>query len=176
MAGGHKYDDKSGASSIFEAGATHSEAHSVTRSTEHTTPKSTAKRIGQRNTRQRRAVVDIMSANPNFRTAADIHRMLTENGEKVGLTTVYRTLQSLAELDIVDMLHNSSGEAYYRLCGDQHHHHLVCTECGKTVEVTGGPVEDWARSLAEEHGFSLTGHSAEVFGLCSTCQEKTHAE
>lgn len=168
MVGGHTHDDNSGTGSNSEASATRSSANSKTRPT--------ATRIGQRNTRQRRAVVEIMSENPHFRTAADIHRMLTERGEKVGLTTVYRTLQSLAELDVVDMLHNSSGEAYYRLCGDHHHHHLVCTNCGETVEVTGGPVEQWARDLAQEHGFSMTGHSAEVFGLCGNCQHKADAK
>lgn len=128
------------------------------------------KRIGQRNTRQRRAVVSIMQEAPNFRSAADIHRALTDRGEKVGLTTVYRTLQSLAEIDVVDVLHISTGEAVYRLCGDHHHHHLVCTGCGATVEVAGGPVEEWARSLAEQNGYTMTGHTAEIFGLCGHCQ------
>ena len=138
----------------------------------HASARPAATRIGQRSTRQRRAVVSIMSEAPNFRSAADIHKSLTERGDKVGLTTVYRTLQSLAEMDIVDVLHNASGEALYRLCGDHHHHHLVCTDCGSTVEVAGGPVEQWAHSLAEEHGFNLTGHTAEVFGLCRDCQKQ----
>lgn len=135
----------------------------------------TPKRIGVRNTRQRRAVVETMSEIQNFRSAAEIHRALVDRGEKVGLTTVYRTLQSLAEMDAVDVLHQNSGEALFRLCGDHHHHHLVCTNCGKTVEVAGGPVEKWAESLAEQHGFALSGHSAEVFGLCPDCQQVSAA-
>ncbi|MEJ6020081.1 Fur family transcriptional regulator [Corynebacterium sp. H113] len=129
-----------------------------------------AKKIGVRNTRQRKAVVTVMSEDQNFRSAAEIHRTLTDKGEKVGLTTVYRTLQSLAEMKAVDVLHHDGSEALYRLCSDSHHHHLVCTDCGETVEVGGGPVEQWADQLATEHGFQLTGHSAEVFGLCGDCQ------
>lgn len=137
---------------------------------------STAKRIGQRNTRQRRAVIAAMDQNQAFRSAADIHRQLVESGEKVGLTTVYRTLQSLADIQAVDVIHQSSGESLYRLCSDHHHHHLVCTDCGETVEVSGGPVEKWAASLANKYGFSLTGHSAEVFGLCASCQDEHNKE
>ncbi|ALA67749.1 Fur family transcriptional regulator [Corynebacterium lactis] len=167
MVGGHKHD------TAADAGA-HTDARAeagVDSGHEHApSAKKVGQRIGQRSTRQRRAVVEIMRDAQNFRSAADIHRALTERGEKVGLTTVYRTLQSLAEIKAVDVLHQNNGEALYRLCGDHHHHHLVCTDCGETVEVTGGPVEEWAHNLAEKHGFSLTGHSAEVFGLCGNCQ------
>ncbi len=136
----------------------------------HTQP-GVAGRIGQRNTKQRRAVVDTMRDSSSFRTAAEIHRELSDRGEKVGLTTVYRTLQSLADIKAVDVLHQAGGEALYRLCSDGHHHHLVCTGCGTTVEVSGGPVEAWAQQLADEHGFTLSDHQAEVFGRCQSCQQ-----
>ena len=84
---------------------------------------------------------------------------------------MYRTLQSLSDIDAVDVLHMSSGESLYRACATEtHHHHLVCTECGRTVEIDGGPVERWAREVAHKHGFTLTGHTAEVFGLCNECR------
>ena len=106
-----------------------------------------------------------MSDMTKFSSAKDIHQVLEERGDKVGLTTVYRTLQSLSEVKAVDVLHTDAGEALYRLCGDHHHHHLVCTD-------GGGPVEEWAGDLASEHGFRLTGHTAEVFGVCADCQNE----
>ncbi|QGS33793.1 transcriptional repressor [Corynebacterium xerosis] len=131
-----------------------------------------APKIGVRSTRQRKAVIAAMSDMTKFSSAKDIHQVLEERGDKVGLTTVYRTLQSLSEVKAVDVLHTDAGEALYRLCGDHHHHHLVCTECGETVEIGGGPVEEWAGDLASEHGFRLTGHTAEVFGVCADCQNE----
>ncbi|MGV0409585.1 Fur family transcriptional regulator [Corynebacterium resistens] len=128
-------------------------------------------KIGQRNTRQRRAVADILEGITTFSSAQDIHHELTKKGEKVGLTTVYRTLQQMAEIGAIDTLHDETGETLYRSCVmDDHHHHLVCTNCRKTVEIDGGPVEAWAKDIAAKHGFQKSGHTAEVFGLCPQCQ------
>lgn len=129
-------------------------------------------KLGARNTRQRTAVVELMKGLDNFTSAKDIYLKLEERGTKVGLTTVYRTLQSLAEVGGVDALHMASGETLYRAChSDVHHHHLVCTECGFTEEIDGGPVEAWAKGVASHHGFTLTGHDAEIYGVCGACSE-----
>ncbi|MGO1950699.1 MAG: Fur family transcriptional regulator [Mycobacteriaceae bacterium] len=126
--------------------------------------------IGQRNTRQRAAVVDTLEGMTTFASAQDIHATLSQQGHKVGLTTVYRTLQQLNEQDLIDTLQDDSGEMLYRNCSSvHHHHHLVCTSCRKTVEIDGGPVEKWASDVAKQHGFTMTGHTADVFGLCSDC-------
>ena len=128
-------------------------------------------KIGQRNTRQRRAVADILDGITTFSSAQDIHHELTKKGEKVGLTTVYRTLQQMAEIGAIDTLHDETGETLYRSCAmDDHHHHLVCTNCRKTVEIDGGPVEDWAKEIAAKHCFQKSGHTAEIFGLCPRCK------
>ena len=82
---------------------------------------------------------------------------------------VYRSLQSLVNDKIVDVLRRDDGEAIYRLCGDAHHHHLVCKGCGDTVEIEGGAIEKWAKTMAEEFGFREVGHTAEIFGLCQKC-------
>lgn len=94
---------------------------------------------------------------------------MQREGEKIGLTTVYRSLQSLVNDKIVDVLRRDDGEAIYRLCGESHHHHLVCKSCGQTVEIEGGAIEKWAKTMATEHGFRDVGHTAEIFGLCSKC-------
>lgn len=130
-------------------------------------------RIGQRNTRQRAAVVDTLEGMTTFASAQDIHATLTERGHKVGLTTVYRTLQQLNTQGMIDTLQDDSGETLYRNCSSvHHHHHLVCTACRRAVEIDGGPVERWASDVAEQHAFVMTGHTADVFGLCSDCAGK----
>lgn len=133
-------------------------------------PSATPK-LGARNTRQRAAVITVLSEIDTFASAKEIHRELEDRELKVGLTTVYRTLQSLADIAAVDVLHMSSGETLYRQCvSESHHHHLVCTNCGRTEEIDGGPVETWARSVAREFDFEVTGHDAEIYGLCAECR------
>ncbi len=122
-----------------------------------------------RNTRQRRAVVAILKDLDGFASAQEIHDVLKHRGESVGLSTVYRTLQALADAGEVDFLRNDDGEAVYRRCSTGHHHHLVCRSCGRTVEVEGPTVERWAARTADAHGFTEISHTLEVFGTCEAC-------
>ncbi len=125
---------------------------------------------GLRATRQRAAVSAMLDRLPDFRSAQEIHEQLRRAGEGIGLTTVYRTLQTLADAGEVDVLRTGSGEAVYRRCASvDHHHHLVCRRCGRTVEIEGPDVESWAERVADEHGFSDVSHTVEIFGLCRVC-------
>jgi Fur family ferric uptake transcriptional regulator len=123
----------------------------------------------QRSTRQRAAVAAVLDAVPDFRSAQELHDLLKQRGENVGLTTVYRTLQSLAESGEVDVLRTGDGESIYRRCSSGHHHHLVCRVCGRAVEVEGPAVERWADKVAAEHGFTDVSHTVEIFGRCADC-------
>jgi len=105
----------------------------------------------------------------DFRSTQDLHDYLRRRGDAVGLTTVYRTLQALADAGEVDVIVREDGESVYRQCSNSHHHHLVCRACGRTVEVEGPAVERWASRVAEEHGFSEVSHTLEIFGVCSSC-------
>jgi Fur family transcriptional regulator, ferric uptake regulator len=125
---------------------------------------------GMRPTRQRRAVIDALDSFDDFRSAQDIHDLLGQRGETVGLATVYRTLQRLADAGEVDLLRTEDGEAIYRRCSDTHHHHLVCRACGRTVEVEGPAVERWTRAIATEHGYDDVSHTLEIFGTCGRCR------
>ncbi|MFL6145530.1 MAG: Fur family transcriptional regulator [Labedaea sp.] len=124
---------------------------------------------GRRSTRQRTAVAELLDQTSDFRSAQELHEELRKRGQGIGLTTVYRTLQSLADAGEIDMLRTDTGEAVYRRCSDHHHHHLVCRVCGRTVEVEGPAVEHWAERVAAENGFSAVSHTVEVFGTCATC-------
>lgn len=121
-------------------------------------------------TRQGAAVESVLSATSGFRSAQDLHAELRTQGSSVGLTTVYRHLTQMVEAGTVDMLHTDAGEAVYRLCSSEdHHHHVVCRECGATVEVDGPEVERWARAVAASAGFTDVSHTIEVFGTCADC-------
>jgi len=122
-----------------------------------------------RPTRQRRAVVEALESFDDFRSAQEIHDLLGRRGEPVGLATVYRTLQRLADAGEVDLLRTEDGEAAYRRCSARHHHHLVCRGCGATVEVEGPAVERWTRTVAEQHGYTDVSHTLEIFGTCPAC-------
>lgn len=126
-------------------------------------------RTPQRMTRQRVAVGDILSRVSEFKSAQEIHDELRHKGDTIGLTTVYRTLQSMVETGEVDAIRTTLGETAYRRCSDGHHHHLVCRSCGRAVEVSGPAVEAWASRVAVENGFRDVSHDLEIFGTCSDC-------
>ncbi|WP_298179389.1 Fur family transcriptional regulator [Saccharomonospora sp.] len=128
---------------------------------------------GRRATRQRAAVVDLLAEIDDFRSAQELHDELRKRGEGIGLTTVYRTLQSLSEAGEIDVLRTDSGEAVYRQCSTHHHHHLVCRHCGYTVEVEGPTVERWAEKVASNNGFSDITHTVEITGTCAKCADKS---
>lgn len=122
-----------------------------------------------RTTRQRTAIEHLLASTEDFHSAQDLHARLVGEGSRVGLSTVYRTLQSMVEAGQVDVLVQDNGEALYRRCSPRHHHHLVCRECGRTIEVQGRVVEEWASKVAAEHGFTDSSHTVEVFGTCANC-------
>ena len=125
----------------------------------------------QRMTKQRQAVLDELTRVSDFRSAQQIFE-----GQRVGLATVYRSLQGLAEDGRVDTLRSTEGEVLYRSCAsDHHHHHLVCRECGFTEEIEQSQIESWVSAVAADHGFSDVEHSLELFGLCASCREKESA-
>jgi Fur family ferric uptake transcriptional regulator len=125
--------------------------------------------LGLRATSQRLLVLEELAAEPNGATAQEIHDRLRARGLRIGLATVYRTLAVLSEHGIVDALAHRPGEACYRLCGAEHHHHLVCTGCNRVVELGDCDLDAWLDRLGAAHGFRVTAHSVEVSGLCARC-------
>ncbi len=122
-----------------------------------------------RRTKQRTAVTEILLDQSDFRTAQHIHDDLRAHGHTIGLSTVYRTLQMMVDAGELDMIRVNGGEAAYRRCSTGHHHHLVCRNCGRTVEVLGPTVEKWATTVAAGHGFRDIQHDLEIFGTCGNC-------
>jgi Fur family transcriptional regulator, ferric uptake regulator len=125
-------------------------------------------------TRQRSAVAEVLADIDDFRSAQQLHELLRDRGQGIGLATVYRTLQSLAEAGDVDVLRTAEGESVYRRCEQRgHHHHLVCRSCGATVEIEGPGVEEWAAQVAAENGFVDIDHTIELVGTCSACAARS---
>ena len=124
---------------------------------------------GVRPTRQRLLVLETLAAEPHDATAQEIHARLGEQGERVGLATVYRALAILREKDIVDELVHTAGETCYRLCSPGHHHHLVCSSCHRVEELEGCEIDSWVARTSKSHGFKASSHTVEVVGLCADC-------
>lgn len=127
-------------------------------------------RPARRITRQRTAINDLFDDEETFLTAQQVHDELRERGVKVGLATVYRNLQAMGEDGELDVIRAEDGEMTFRRCSASHHHHLVCRQCGKVVEIgQDDTIQQWAADVAARYGFSETGHELELFGVCSNC-------
>jgi Fur family transcriptional regulator, ferric uptake regulator len=125
--------------------------------------------IQKRNTWQREAVRTALGTSEGFVSAQSLHSALRGQGSSIGLATVYRALADLAVEGEADSL-QQEGESLYRLCTPgSHHHHLICRNCGLAVEIEADAVEQWARDVAAQHGFTAPEHVVDVFGLCGDC-------
>ncbi len=130
----------------------------------------------RRTTAQRTAIVEVLADSVEFQSAQDLHATLRSAGSGIGLATVYRALQEMATAGELDTVRNPTGEVLYRRCARMsHHHHLVCRSCGLTQEVAAPAVEQWARSMAAQYGYTDLDHQIELFGLCADCTARRTA-
>lgn len=125
---------------------------------------------GVRATPRRLEVLEELARERDDATAQQLWARLRERGSGTGLATVYRTLALLAEHGVVDVLSHHGGEQCYRLCGDAHHHHLLCSRCHRVVEVRECDLGEWLAAVAARHGFVATEHRIEITGLCADCR------
>ena len=133
--------------------------------------------MAQRNTWQRERVREALADARGFVSAQSLYATLREENTGIGLATVYRALAGLASAGAADTLQSPEGEALYRACTTQgHHHHLICRSCGLTVEIEAGEVEQWAHRTAGLHGFQDAQHVVDIFGLCTPCANKRRDE
>lgn len=132
--------------------------------------------MAQRNTWQRERVREALADARGFVSAQSLHAALRDDNTGIGLATVYRALSGLAASGDADSLQSPEGEALYRACTTQgHHHHLICRSCGLTVEIEATDVEQWAHRTAALHGFTDAAHVVDIFGLCTPCAKKRDA-
>ena len=106
-----------------------------------------------------------------FSSAQEVYSEILKDKSSIGLTTVYRALQKLADAKEIDFVRREDGEGTYKLCSDTHHHHLLCEKCGKSVEFSSSKFEKLLDSIATENGFEPLSHRAEILGLCHRCSQ-----
>jgi len=123
-----------------------------------------------KNTKQRKAISDLLLSITKFSSAQEVHKLLVSRGEKIGLATVYRTLQALSETGLVDSLKSENGETLYKICSKNRHHHLVCTKCATTSEFNTSEIENLMQKIAQDNQYQISGHVIEIFGLCRNCR------
>jgi Fur family ferric uptake transcriptional regulator len=126
---------------------------------------------GYKITPQRRAVVKAITSSRGSLSPAALYEKLRQTSPGIGLVTIYRTLEILAELSLVCELHSSGGNRSYTTGTVQHHHHLICSGCGTVFDFSGYHLEKLEKSLSRDSGFRIDGHLLEFFGLCRACQK-----
>ncbi len=122
-------------------------------------------------TKQRTAIESDLERSEEFRSAQEVHASLHAGGTTIGLATVYRALQAMVDEGSLDTLRTDEGEQVFRRCSStEHHHHLLCRDCGRAVEVEGPAIERWAATVSAEHGFTDVDHTLELVGRCADCR------
>ena len=128
-------------------------------------------RAGRRVTEPRRAVAALVAARVGPFTAADLVADARERSPGLGRATVFRALDLLTELHLVERLDLPSGSHAYVACEPAHHHHVVCTRCGRTTEVEDCGMTAIAHEVARRSGYRVDEHRLELFGVCPACLE-----
>lgn len=128
-------------------------------------------RHGYRITAARRAVVTALAESDQPLEAAEIFRRARAYCASLGLVTVYRTLDALAELGLVERVHRPQGCTAFVAAAPGHQHMLVCERCGQVAFFSGDDLNDLIRRVAAESGFQIADHWLQLFGRCPQCQE-----
>jgi len=126
---------------------------------------------GYKLTLQRQVVIQAISSSQDHLTPAAIYEKVHQDHPNIGLVTIYRTLEILAELELICKLHAGGSCRSYTISTPQHHDHLICSSCGTVVDFTGHNLSDLEQRLSKESGFRIDGHLLEFIGLCQTCQK-----
>ena len=110
-------------------------------------------------------------------SAEDLYKRLIDQGEEIGLATVYRVLNQFDDAGIVTRHNFEGGKSVFELTQQHHHDHLICLDCGKVVEFSDDSIEARQREIAAKHGIRLTNHSLYLYGHCAEgdCREDEHA-
>lgn len=135
---------------------------------------------GLKVTTQRLAVLTVLSQKPDSHlTAEEIYDLVKVSNPEIGLATVYRTIQMLLELKIIDRINLDDGYVRYELGhvyedeDSHHHHHLICIKCGRVMSFQGDLLEEFEKRIEDKTGFQIQDHDVKLYGYCADCLEKT---
>lgn len=125
---------------------------------------------GYRITKPRRSVIRALLEDEGYSSPADVHARARRYSASVGLVTVYRTLELLAQMGFARRIHTGDGCHGYAAASNGHHHHLVCRRCGAAIEFAGCDLSPFLDRVSRETGFAVEDHLLELVGLCTACQ------
>lgn len=125
---------------------------------------------GFRLTEPRRTVARLIAGHPGAFTAAELAEASRKARPPVGRATVFRSLEILADLGVVEHIDLPSGEHAYVSCDAAHHHHVVCSACGRSVDAGAGGLSRIIDEVARRSGYRIESHRLELYGLCPACQ------
>jgi Fur family ferric uptake transcriptional regulator len=131
---------------------------------------STLRHHGYKLTPQRRVVIRVIASTQDHLTPADLYERVHPECPAIGLVTIYRTLDLLTRLGLICELHAGGSCHSYTMSTPEHHHHLICSDCGEVVDFTGYDLSPLEQRLCRETGFEIEGHLLEFIGLCRNCQ------
>ena len=124
---------------------------------------------GERVTLPRRAVARLVAARDGHFTAAQLIDDAEAAGEPIGRATIFRALDLFTNLGLVERVDLPDGNHAFVACESVHHHHAICTRCGRSTDIGDGALGEVLASLGLGAGFRVTAHRLEVFGLCAAC-------
>lgn len=131
------------------------------------------KEKGYKLTPQRRSILDeIIKNEGSHLTTEEIYDLVKVNCPEIGLATVYRTVQLLEEMGVLYKLDLDDGCSRYELCDEDEshqHHHLICQNCGKVIEVEGDLLEELEQGIEKKYNFKIKNHSLKFYGICDNC-------
>jgi Fur family transcriptional regulator, ferric uptake regulator len=126
---------------------------------------------GLRLTAPRRALAELIADEPGHFTSAELADRARQRHVDVGRATIFRTLEVLSELGVIERIDLPSGEHAYVGCAPSHHHHVVCSRCGRTAEIADAGLRTMAREAERRTGFRIDEHRVEFFGRCPDCMD-----
>ena len=132
------------------------------------------KRVGLKHTDQRDTILRTFLDTRDHLSTDELYRLVKKKNERIGFTTVYRTLKLLAESGLAsEVAFNDGVSRYEHQYQRRDHHHMVCTECGSSVEFFSPGIERIEQEIGRKHKYLPTRHTFQIYGVCETCQKKT---
>ena len=129
------------------------------------------KRSGNKRTAQRELILDVFLETEGHSSAEELYQIIKAKDPHVGATTVYRTLKLLAECGLAREERLGDGRTRYEhLYNHQHHDHMICMECGASIEFFNSEIEDVQDAASERLGFKVLDHKLQIYGICRQCQ------
>ncbi len=127
----------------------------------------------QRHTRPRQLIaerlIELAASGTDF-TVDDLWQELRQSEPRMGRATVYRSVEMLVNMGLLDRIEFADGTHHYRVCGGTHHHHLTCIQCHRVVEIDICLPVDQLKAIGNQTNFDIEGHSLSLFGRCKDCR------